>query len=185
MKEFFGAKLVRGVLAVMGLTTVVGGVPPTSPPQLSVFKSNGCSVFPEGSVDACCYVHDMTYWQGGTSSERRQADLALHQCVAQVTGRNYVASGLIYSAVSIFGLPGVPTRVKWGYGWGDTRQVGYNPLTASERALVDAHKQELCKSYTIGSDPDRVLVDGERWIRATDARSMCAALDPRFASPQR
>jgi len=185
VKQFFGEKLVKGVLAVMGLTAVVGGgVPPKSPPQLSAFKSNGCSVFPQGSADACCYIHDMAYWQGGTQAERRQADLALHQCVVNVTGYNYIASGLIYSAVSIFGLPGIPTRVQWGYGWGDTRQVSYNPLTTAERSIVDARKQELCKTYSFGPDPERVVVDAERWIRSADAKAMCATLDPRFAAPR-
>jgi hypothetical protein len=171
---------------MLGLTaTVGGGVPPSSPPSISAFKSTGCSVFPDGNAYGCCYVHDMAYWEGGTAADRRRADLALHQCVVNVTGWNYASSGLMYAAVTIFGLPGVPTRVKFGYGWGDSRPVGYHALTPEERALVDARKQELCKSYTPAPDPEKVLVDNVHWIRAGDARSMCAALDPRFASTQR
>jgi len=175
MREFFGGKLVRGVLAVLGLTATVGGPPPTPPLRLSAFVSNGCSVFPEGDTFACCYVHDMAYWEGGTASDRRRADLNLHQCVAGLTG-NYVESGLMYVAVSLFGLPGVPTRVQWGYGWDDSRQVGYAALTPAEQALVASRKQELCLAYTPGPDPDKVMVDGEHWIRASDAKQLCPGL---------
>ena len=174
MKEFFGEKLVRGVLTLLGLTVTVGGVLPKSPPMLAPFSSNGCSVFPEGDTFACCYVHDMAYWAGGTASDRRRADLNLHQCVVDVTGRNYVASGIMYTAVSIFGLPGVPTRVRWGYGWGDSRQVSYNALTPPELAQVHARKQELCRNFTTGSEPQKVWVDAGHWIRAKDADVMCS-----------
>ena len=175
MKKFFAGKLVRGVLAVLGLTATVGGPVPKNPPAISAFTSNGCSVFPEGDSFACCYVHDMVYWQGGTASDRRRADLALHQCVVNITG-NYLASGMMYTAVSLFGMPGVPTRVKWGYGWGDTRQEGYAALTNAELALVDTRKQELCRTYTPGPSSDKYLVDGKHWIRASDARQMCPGL---------
>jgi hypothetical protein len=178
MKGFFGDRLVRGVLAVIGLTTTVGGPVPAHPPAISAFVSNGCSVFPENDTYACCYMHDMAYWQGGTLSERRRADLALHQCVVDVTGGNYVESGLIYAAVSIFGLPGIPTRVQWGYGWGDSRQTSYNALTPAEHALAESRKQDLCHGFTAGPDPDKYLVDSKHWIRATDARPLCPSLAP-------
>lgn len=174
MKEFFGEKLVKGVLGLLGLTATVGGVLPKSPPMLAPFVSNGCSVFPEGDTFACCYVHDMAYWAGGTIADRRRADLSLHQCVVDVTGRNYVASGVMYAAVTIFGLPGVPTRVRWGYGWGDSRQVSYNALTAAERTQLDTRQQELCRTFRTGPQPERVWVDAEHWIRARDAELMCA-----------
>jgi hypothetical protein len=177
MKEFFAGRLVRGVLAMFGLTATVGGPAPTGPPAIRAFTSNGCSVFPEGDAFACCYVHDMAYWQGGTASDRRRADLALHQCVASVTG-NYVESGLMYGAVSLFGLPGVPTRVRWGYGWGDSRQTRYNPLTPAEQALLDQRKHELCGTYKPARDPDKILVDDRRWIRSIDARRLCPGLGP-------
>ena len=176
MKQFLSGKLVRGLLGILGLTATVGGPVPATTPAIAAFASNGCSVFPEGSSFACCYVHDMKYWQGGTLSERRRADLALHQCVVDVTGGNYFASGLMYAAVSIFGLPGIPTRVQWGYGWADSRQVSYSPLTPAERAQVDARKQELCRAFTPSPEPDKYVVDGEHWIRADDARQLCPSL---------
>ena len=174
MKEFFGDKLVKGALGLLGLTATIGGVMPKTPPMLAQFSSNGCSVFPDGDTFACCYVHDMAYWAGGTAAERRRADLNLHQCVVDVTGRNYVASGVMYAAVSIFGLPGVPTRVRWGYGWGDSRQVSYNALTSSERTQLHARQQELCRNFTTGPEPGKVWVDGAHWIRAKDAELMCS-----------
>lgn len=177
MKQFLGVRLVRGLLALFGLTATVGGPVPASVPTISAFTSNGCSVFPEGDAFGCCYVHDMAYWQGGTAAERRRADLALHRCVVDVTG-NYVESGLMYAAVSLFGLPGVPSRVQWGYGWADSRQISYKPLTPAERAQVELRRQELCRAYAPGPVPDRVLVDSKHWIRAVDAIQLCPALAP-------
>jgi len=184
LKEFFGERLVRAVLAITGLIATVGGPVPNAVPKLPAFTSNGCSVFPDGNAFGCCYVHDMAYWVGGTAAERRKADRALEQCVAEVTGTpvlgndlvgNHVVGGLMYTAVSLFGLPGVPSRVRWGYGWGDTRQVSYAPLTRSEQDQVNLRKQEACKTFTRDPGTGRTLVDATHWMREIDVTQMCEA----------
>jgi hypothetical protein len=172
VKAFFGDRFVRAVLAVVGLTATVGGPVPDATPTLSAFSSNGCSVFPDGDTFGCCFVHDMAYWRGGTAAERRRADRGLEQCVADVTG-THVIGGVVYLGVALFGLPGVPTRVQWGYGWEDSRQVSYAALTPGEQSQVDARKQEVCRTLTPNPDTGAYMVDDKHWIRASDARQMC------------
>ena len=174
MKAFFADRLVRAVLTVTGLITTVGGPVPQKPPTIQAFSSNGCSVFPDGDTFGCCYVHDMAYWSGGTAAERRKADRALELCVADVS--NHVVGGIIYAAVTIFGTPGVPTRVQWGYGWDDTRQVGYAALTPVEQAQVDARKQDACKTLTLDANAGRYMIDATHWLRDVDVRQICPAL---------
>jgi hypothetical protein len=172
MKPFFGDRVVRAVLAVVGLTTTVGGPVPDATPKLGTFTSNGCSVFPDGDTFGCCYIHDLAYWSGGTAADRRHADRALEQCVADVTG-NHAIGGVMYLGVTLFGLPGVPTRVQWGYGWGESRQTSYAALKPHERAQVNARKRELCGTFTRDADTGRYMTDGTHWIREVDARQMC------------
>jgi hypothetical protein len=188
MKDFFAVRLVRTVFVLTGLVATVGGPKPKAPvPILPPFVSNGCSVFPDGNAYGCCYVHDMAYWVGGTAADRRRADRALEQCVADVTGNpvigndlvgNHVVGGLMYLAVSLFGLPGVPTRVQWGYGWGDTRQISYEPLTPAEQSEADARKQDACRTLTRDAVSGRYMIDTVHWIRETDAHQMCPAVIP-------
>jgi len=94
--------------------------------------------------ESCCIAHDRLYHKAdprnATPSEsfaaRRQADLALHQCVIQtgqqrtaqlsasyglsaeqITALYETVANLMYRAVRIGGIPcsGLPWR--WGYGW--------------------------------------------------------------------
>jgi hypothetical protein len=174
LKELFGERLVRALFVVTGLITTVGGPIPTTAPKLQAFSSNGCSVFPDGDTFGCCYVHDMAYWAGGTGADRRKADRALEQCVADVS--NHVVGGIIYAAVTIFGTPGVPTRVQWGYGWDDTRQIGYAALTPVEREQVDTRKQDACKTLALDADTGRYMIDTTHWLRDVDVRQICPTL---------
>ena len=180
MKDFFADRLVRALFVVTGLITTVGGPVPNTPPKLEAFSSNGCSVFPDGPTYGCCYVHDMAYWAGGTAAERRKADRALELCAGDVS--NHVVGGIMYAAVTIFGTPGVPTRVQWGYGWEDSRQIGYSELTRAERDQVDARKQDACKTLTLDADSGRYMIDSTHWIRDVDFQQLCAATS---ASPVR
>ena len=179
MKEFFADRLVRAVFAVTGLIATVGGPVPTKAPKLQAFKSNGCSIFPDGDTYGCCYVHDMKYWAGGTAADRRKADRELQQCAADVTPNlavGHAVGGIMYAAVTIFGAPGVPTRVKWGYGWDDTRQIGYNPLTSDEQSQVDAHKKDACATFIPDPETGRYMIDGTHWLRPVDVKEMCPAM---------
>ncbi len=122
------------ILLVLPLLTACQS---TSP--LKTFTSDGCSHFPNGTLDhkelwlACCTEHDRAYWQGGTYSERLEADKELRECVAQV-GEPAIAN-LMLGGVRVGGTPILPTRFRWGYGWDYPRWYGV--LTDEEKDLVD------------------------------------------------
>jgi hypothetical protein len=99
------------------------------------FSSDGCSggmswawraVTGRGPPwEGCCVTHDRAYWAGGTRDDRRAADRALRRCVI-ATACEYALMGerliialawLIWAAVRIGGVPWLPTRYRWGFGW--------------------------------------------------------------------
>jgi hypothetical protein len=109
--------------------------------ELSDFTSDGCSLFPDGMPVSnpelwcdCCLAHDLAYWHGGTAAERKQADLALRDCVYARTADKPL-SELMYQGVRAGGHPVFPVWYRWGYGWSYGRR--YAPLTESERLLVE------------------------------------------------
>ena len=87
---------------------------PTEP-----FRTDGCSMWPDGFFtgevwQACCVVHDIAYWCGGTPEMRRQADNELKRCV----GDEYQSwmGALMKPGVRLGGAPWVPAYWRWGYG---------------------------------------------------------------------
>ena len=94
----------------------------TDTPQLADFKSDGCSLFIDGTFKdrelwkGCCVEHDMAYWKGGTVEERKAADLKFRECIEKRTGDKALAL-LMYEAVRTGGGPHLPTWYRWGYGW--------------------------------------------------------------------
>ena len=113
--------------------------------ELSPFSTDGCSAFPEGTLEQqflwfdCCISHDMAYWKGGTFEQRLQADRELEQCVAQL-GEPRIAS-LMYRGVRLGGTPHIPTPFRWGYGWPFAR--GYKGLDEGERLQVHKRLEEF------------------------------------------
>lgn len=107
--------------------------------RIRAFTSDGCSAWPDGTLFEkklwlrCCVVHDVAYWQGGTREERKEADEALRQCVAEV-GEPEIAAVML-AGVRVGGSPYWPTSFRWGYGWEWPR--GYRALTPDERVVVD------------------------------------------------
>ena len=103
--------------------------------QLSPFKSDGCSLFPDGSPNHpqlwfdCCFEHDIAYWQGGNRQQKQQADQALQQCIINKTANRLLAK-LMYLGVKIGGSPHLPTSFRWGYGWSYGRD--FNSLSLDE-----------------------------------------------------
>jgi len=91
---------------------------------LKPFKSDGCSLWPDGPWVQCCTIHDQVYHKGGTRAERKQADIDLMVCVAK---KGYPAIGfLMYLGVRIGGVPWLPTPFRWGFGYPYRRgYVGY------------------------------------------------------------
>ena len=79
------------------------------------FRSDGCSCWPDGDWVDCCVRHDLLYWMGGTSEERKQADLEFMKCLEE-KGHS-VLGGTMYIGVRIGGVWWLPTSFRWGFGW--------------------------------------------------------------------
>lgn len=106
--------------------------------EISPFRTDGCSLFPDGTPDQpelwldCCRAHDLAYWRGGTYGERLEADRELEACVLEA-GEPEIAK-IMLAGVRVGGSPFLPTSFRWGYGWPYLR--GYEPLSVAERAAV-------------------------------------------------
>ena len=106
--------------------------------RLSPFTSDGCSAFPDGTMEQntlwlnCCTTHDLAYWQGGTYAEREHADNELRHCVTQL-GEDEIAL-LMLAGVRVGGSPFWPSQFRWAYGWPYGRF--YKALTADELEQV-------------------------------------------------
>ncbi len=113
--------------------------------KLKPFNTDGCSYFPDGTLDhkdvwfKCCTNHDIAYWQGGTCIQRLEADKALFQCVNSVN--NPIIAKIMYSGVRIGGSPYWPTKFRWGYGWPYLR--GYKTLTSEEKIQLDIYLERF------------------------------------------
>jgi hypothetical protein len=79
------------------------------------FKSDGCSLFPDGNYHDCCVQHDQTYYFGGSLKERRAADKALYKCVRS-KGNSKLLASMIYMGVRVGGVSFLPTPFRWGFG---------------------------------------------------------------------
>ena len=115
----------------------------TSPSGLQPFTTDGCTLFPNGTLAHkdlwldCCIKHDYKYWMGGTEAERAKADIELQKCVAAV-GEPKTAE-LMLRGVRAGGTPYLPTGFRWGYGW--TYFRGYKPLTDGEKKLIEESRR--------------------------------------------
>jgi hypothetical protein len=78
------------------------------------FKSDACSLFPDGNYAACCVEHDKAYYFGGSSKERKTADNMLYECVRKK--RNKFTARLMWFGVRIGGVSFLPTPFRWGFG---------------------------------------------------------------------
>ncbi|WP_199221063.1 hypothetical protein [Coraliomargarita sinensis] len=133
-------KIVLSVLVILTFCSVLYHIIPFKPDgELSDFKSDGCSLFPDSSlINAddwcdCCLAHDIAYWKGGTEAERLAADEALRDCVLETTGNAELAEAM-YLGVRMGGSPYFKNWYRWGYGWNYTRK--YQPLTEREKKLA-------------------------------------------------
>ena len=144
MNKSFLASVLACVLLISGCAT----------PDINEFTSDGCSLFPDGTLKDgklwcdCCFNHDMAYWRGGSADERNQADRALRECVLQRTGNKALAE-MMYDGVRVGGSPIFPTWYRWGYGWKYGR--GYAPLTEDEQKqvadMLDSYKKTHPSGY--------------------------------------
>ena len=122
------------------------------PQDLRAFKSDKCSMFPEGTTEDknlwchCCLEHDKSYWQGGTTADRKKADEALGACVRK-TGKKDIAN-LMLAGVRVGGTPYLPTSFRWGYGWPYLR--GYKEVSTEEDGAIE---QKLYEFENSGKPP--------------------------------
>ena len=73
----------------------------------------------------CCSTHDYAYWKGGSSLDRKNADIALRECVTN-KGHPFWA-WIIWIGVRIGGVPWLPTPWRWDYGT-DFNRSGYSSI---------------------------------------------------------
>lgn len=86
-------------------------------PMPANFKSDGCSMFPDGDYCDCCVEHDKAYFFGGSFKERRHADIKLYKCVRAKRGFHHkIIAPLMYVGVRIGGVSWLPTPFRWGFG---------------------------------------------------------------------
>ncbi len=81
------------------------------------FESDKCSLFPDCDYGDCCIEHDKIYYFGGTSKERRRADVKLYRCIKAKKGFHHkIIAPLMYLGVRIGGVSWLPTPFRWGFG---------------------------------------------------------------------
>ena len=81
------------------------------------FKSDGCSLFPDGDYRHCCVEHDKAYYLGGSWRRRLNADNHLFKCVAGKGGIHHkVVAPLMWVGVRMGGAGYIPIPMRWGFG---------------------------------------------------------------------
>lgn len=84
------------------------------PPE---YKSDGCTLFPDGNYRDCCVRHDREYFQGGSCRDRRRSDDRLYRCVRSKKGwYNKIVAPVMWIGVRIGGVSFLPTPFRWGFG---------------------------------------------------------------------
>lgn len=84
----------------------------------------------------CCFVHDISYWMGGTQEERESADEELKSCVGRTTHLTH--GQIVELGVRAGGGPYSIWPWRWGFGHEDIR--AYGPLSLEELKEVSQKK---------------------------------------------
>lgn len=132
------------LIASLAVLLLIGGC--QSRTTLREFTSDGCSLFPDGTLQNralwcdCCFQHDLAYWRGGSEVQREEADLALRVCVLERTG-NATLAAVMFDGVRVGGSPVFPTWYRWAYGWNYGR--AYQTLSPGEQQQA----QQLLAQY--------------------------------------
>jgi hypothetical protein len=175
--------MVLRLLVSAALVIVTQGQAATSPqtavvdrPAVIPFTSNGCSGFRDARFFSCCFVHDLSYWAGGTWSERSKADRDLWSCVFTVSGERVIAD-IGYFLVRLGILPGSFVKDGWGRAWYNTTRRRYAALTAEQQQVVRVARTRVCDSLRPNPETGWFWVDETRQIRPRQARDVCGG-DP-------
>jgi len=97
------------------------------------FKTDRCTMFPDGDYAECCVEHDKDYYFGGSLAERRDSDKRLRSCVRS-KGKGWkrrLLSNAIYFGVRIGGVHFLPTPFRWGFGNNYPRKEAEKPKTGA------------------------------------------------------
>lgn len=111
-------KILIPVVVMWGLVTAASGQVPSDRQMPADFKSDNCTMFPDGNYADCCVEHDKEYYFGGSLKERRASDKRLKECVAS-KGRGWkrkLLASAMYIGVRIGGVHFLPTPFRWGFG---------------------------------------------------------------------
>lgn len=104
------ALLAIGAFAQTNADSMIAVVVPT-------FKSDGCSLFPDGKYRDCCVEHDQAYFGGGNWRMRWRADQKLFKCVWVKKGFEHkIIAPLMWTGVRLGGVHFLPTSFRWGFG---------------------------------------------------------------------
>jgi hypothetical protein len=81
------------------------------------FKTDGCTLFPDGDYRDCCVAHDLDYFKGGSLKERLRSDNRLFKCVSGKKGWwHKPVAALMWTGVRVGGVSFLPTPFRWGFG---------------------------------------------------------------------
>jgi hypothetical protein len=96
--------------------------------NFATFKSDGCSLFPDGDYRNCCVAHDLAYFSGGSWTARWRADKNLYKCVVATKGfQHKLIAPVMWLGVRAGGLHFFPTPFRWGFG---RRKIKINNQTS-------------------------------------------------------
>ena len=90
-------------------------------PPSSVFKSDGCTMWPDvtggKSIYPACFLHDLKYWSGhpGEDVDRLVADAELMIDVARIRGSIKMAETM-FRGVRVGGSDKFKFKFSWGFG---------------------------------------------------------------------
>lgn len=103
-------------------------------PMPTEFRSDNCTLFPDGDYAECCVAHDRDYFFGGSLKERRSSDKRLRNCVKS-KGKGWerrLLANAMYIGVRLGGISFLPTPFRWGFGnrWPRQRPVKIKPEPA-------------------------------------------------------
>jgi hypothetical protein len=151
-------------VAAMWSAALFACCPPAGAADLKDFTSDGCSLFPDGTISdraqwcECCLRHDIAYWQGGTEEERKEADAALRDCVLERTGDKALAETM-HLGVRAGGHPVFPAWYRWAYGWPYGR--GYKTLNDEEQKSVRTKLTDYEKDHPGGYCSEKHVPSGK------------------------
>lgn len=142
------------------------GMGTASAAELRPFTTDGCTAWFEGTREKpnlwlhCCVRHDLSFWAGGLTPNRDDADLALRDCVA-ATGATREAR-VIYAGVRIGSYS--PRKIagkQWGNAWDPkaTRktELGVDEIDRLEHEIMDPRYDAV-----LGGDIRRNFIDSLR-----------------------